>query len=64
MEVTLYLAVILAYRRTKKFYYVYYVLRTLTGMICDGGIQCVALAYVVNLFFSQQYILFIHNKHI
>uniref|UniRef100_A0A3Q7H7N1 Major facilitator superfamily (MFS) profile domain-containing protein n=2 Tax=Solanum lycopersicum TaxID=4081 RepID=A0A3Q7H7N1_SOLLC len=40
--------VILAYRRTKKFYYVYYVLRTLTGMICDGGIQCVALAYVAD----------------
>ncbi|OIT32978.1 PREDICTED: hippocampus abundant transcript 1 protein-like [Nicotiana attenuata] len=40
--------VILAYRRTKNFYYVYYVLRTLTGMICDGGIQCVALAYVAD----------------
>ncbi|KAJ8526458.1 hypothetical protein K7X08_028935 [Anisodus acutangulus] len=40
--------VILAYRRTKKFYYVYYVLRTLTGMICDGGIQCVSLAYVAD----------------
>ncbi|KAK6784421.1 hypothetical protein RDI58_017876 [Solanum bulbocastanum] len=40
--------VILAYRRTKKFYYFYYVLRTLTGMICDGGIQCVALAYVAD----------------
>ncbi|KAK4713564.1 hypothetical protein R3W88_019471 [Solanum pinnatisectum] len=40
--------VILAYRRTKKFYYVYCVLRTLTGMICDGGIQCVALAYVAD----------------
>ncbi|XP_049414659.1 uncharacterized protein LOC125877397 [Solanum stenotomum] len=42
------LTVILAYRRTKKFYYVYYVLRTLTGMICDGGIQCVALAFVAD----------------
>ncbi|XP_015158634.1 hippocampus abundant transcript-like protein 1 [Solanum tuberosum] len=40
--------VILAYRRTKKFYYVSYVLRTLTGMICDGGIQCVALAFVAD----------------
>ncbi|MCD9639653.1 Hippocampus abundant transcript 1 protein [Datura stramonium] len=40
--------VILAYKRTKKFYCVYYVLRTLTGMICDGGIQCVALAYVAD----------------
>ncbi|KAF3638567.1 putative protein FEZ-like [Capsicum annuum] len=40
--------VILTFRRTKKFYYVYYVLKTLTGMISDGGIQCVALAYVAD----------------
>nr|GMC85310.1 hippocampus abundant transcript-like protein 1 [Ipomoea batatas] len=39
---------ILAIGRTTKFYYTYYVLRTITGMVCDGGIQCMALAYVAD----------------
>nr|GMC81182.1 hippocampus abundant transcript 1 protein-like [Ipomoea batatas] len=39
---------ILAFGRTTKFYYTYYVLRTITGMVCDGGIQCMALAYVAD----------------
>ncbi|GAB4828148.1 hypothetical protein Ancab_035064 [Ancistrocladus abbreviatus] len=39
---------VLAYSRTTKFFYAYYVLRTLIAMICDGSIQCLALAYVAD----------------
>ncbi|XP_019165202.1 PREDICTED: hippocampus abundant transcript 1 protein-like [Ipomoea nil] len=39
---------ILAFGRTTYFYYTYYVLRTITGMVSDGGIQCMALAYVAD----------------
>lgn len=39
---------ILAYSRSRYYYYAYYVLRTLIGMLCDGSVHCLALAYVVN----------------
>ncbi|XP_042509606.1 hippocampus abundant transcript-like protein 1 isoform X2 [Macadamia integrifolia] len=39
---------ILAYRRTKQFFYAYYVLRILTSMLCEGSIQCLSLAYVAD----------------
>ncbi|VFQ78413.1 unnamed protein product [Cuscuta campestris] len=39
---------ILAVRRTEKFYYAYFVCRTLSGIVCDGAIQCLALAYVAD----------------
>ncbi|KAM7470953.1 hypothetical protein LguiA_009136 [Lonicera macranthoides] len=39
---------ILAYSRRTNFYYAYYVFRTLTAMIGDGSIQCLALAYVAD----------------
>ncbi|WCJ44294.1 Major facilitator superfamily protein [Euphorbia peplus] len=38
----------LAYSRTTYFFYAYYVLKTLTSMICDGSIHCLALAYVAD----------------
>lgn len=40
---------ILAYSRTKYYFYAYYALRTLISMICEGSVQCIALAYVVIL---------------
>ncbi|KAL7207013.1 hypothetical protein ACSBR2_019663 [Camellia fascicularis] len=40
--------VILAYRRTTDFFYAYYVLKTLTAMVCEGSIQCLALAFVAD----------------
>lgn len=43
-------AVTLAYSRTKSYFYVYYVLKIFTGMVCEGSVQCLALAYVVNDF--------------
>ncbi|KAB5541620.1 hypothetical protein DKX38_014594 [Salix brachista] len=39
---------ILAYSRTTSFFYAYYVLRTLTAMICEGSINCLAFAYVAD----------------
>ncbi|VFQ78417.1 unnamed protein product [Cuscuta campestris] len=39
---------ILAVGRTEKFYYAYFVCRTLSGIVCDGAIQCLALAYVAD----------------
>ena len=40
-------AAILAYSRTREFYYVYYVLRTVICMVTEGSVQFLALAYVV-----------------
>ncbi|KAA8535963.1 hypothetical protein F0562_028441 [Nyssa sinensis] len=40
--------VILAYSRTTNFFYAYFVLRTLTGMVSDGSVQFLALAYVAD----------------
>lgn len=39
---------VLAYNRTKYFFYVYYVLKTLTAMVCEGTVHCLALAYVAD----------------
>ncbi|KAF9676195.1 hypothetical protein SADUNF_Sadunf09G0113000 [Salix dunnii] len=39
---------ILAYSMTTSFFYAYYVLRILTAMICEGSINCLALAYVAD----------------
>lgn len=39
---------ILAYSRTKNYFYAYYVLRTLTGMVCESSVHCLALAYVAD----------------
>lgn len=41
--------VTLAFSRTKSYFYVYYVLRIFTGMVCEGSVLCLALAYVVNV---------------
>ncbi|KAJ4964261.1 hypothetical protein NE237_024200 [Protea cynaroides] len=48
MTLTIIPLVILAYSRTKYFFYVYYVLRILTSMLCDGSVQCLSLAYVAD----------------
>ncbi|XP_020535467.1 tetracycline resistance protein, class G isoform X2 [Jatropha curcas] len=40
--------VTLAYSRTRYFFYAYYVLRTLTAMVCEGSVHCLALAYVAD----------------
>ncbi|XAR61601.1 hypothetical protein NMG60_11016066 [Bertholletia excelsa] len=39
---------ILAYSRTKTFFYAYYVLKTLTAMVYEGSVHCIALAYVAD----------------
>ncbi|GMN34889.1 hypothetical protein TIFTF001_004969 [Ficus carica] len=39
---------ILAYSRTRDFIYVYNVFKTLTAMVCDGSVHCLALAYVAD----------------
>ncbi|KAG5047970.1 hypothetical protein JHK85_009073 [Glycine max] len=39
---------ILAYSRTKKFFYVYYVFKILISMVCEGSVPCLALAYVAD----------------
>ncbi|KAJ6409967.1 hypothetical protein OIU84_009457 [Salix udensis] len=45
---------ILAYSRTTNFFYAYYVLRTLTAMICEGSINCLAFAYVADNVLERQ----------
>ncbi|CAN1276337.1 Hippocampus abundant transcript-like protein 1 [Linum perenne] len=40
--------VILAYSRTTEFFYAYYILRTLTAMLSEGSLNCLALAYVAD----------------
>ncbi|KAI5590146.1 hypothetical protein BDE02_05G209500 [Populus trichocarpa] len=39
---------ILAYSRTKNFFYAYYVVKTLIAMVCEGSVPCLALAYVAD----------------
>ncbi|KAM7521266.1 hypothetical protein LguiB_020228 [Lonicera macranthoides] len=48
MLLTIFPLVILAYNRSKYFFYTYYVLRTLTAMLCEGSVLCLALAYVAD----------------
>lgn len=40
---------ILAYGRTKGYFYAYYVTKTLTAMVCEGTMMTLSLAYVVLL---------------
>ncbi|XP_023765843.1 uncharacterized protein LOC111914303 [Lactuca sativa] len=40
--------VILAYSRDRNFFYAYYALKTLTSMICEGGVLCLANAYLAD----------------
>ncbi|KAL0386846.1 UNVERIFIED_CONTAM: Hippocampus abundant transcript-like protein 1 [Sesamum radiatum] len=40
--------VILGLRRTTVFFYVYYVLKTLTGMVTEGGVMCLALSFLAD----------------
>ncbi|KAL4575442.1 hypothetical protein LXL04_022285 [Taraxacum kok-saghyz] len=40
--------VILAYSRERNFFYAYYGLKTLTSMVCEGGVLCLANAYVAD----------------
>lgn len=39
---------ILAYSRSRNFFYLYYVFRTLTAIFCEGSVHCLALAYVAD----------------
>ncbi|XVF45585.1 hypothetical protein PTKIN_Ptkin02bG0217900 [Pterospermum kingtungense] len=39
---------VLACSRTTNYFYAYYALRTLTAMVCDGSINCLALAYLAD----------------
>ncbi|KAF7141080.1 hypothetical protein RHSIM_Rhsim06G0012000 [Rhododendron simsii] len=48
MTLTIIPLAILAYSRTKNYFYAYYALRTVTAMLCEGSVQCLALAYVVS----------------
>ncbi|KAG5542866.1 hypothetical protein RHGRI_015830 [Rhododendron griersonianum] len=48
MTLTIIPLAILAYNRTKNYFYAYYALRTLTSMLCEGSVQCLALAYVAD----------------
>ncbi|KAG8368050.1 hypothetical protein BUALT_Bualt15G0005100 [Buddleja alternifolia] len=41
-------SVILAWKRTPNFFYAYYVIKTLTSMVTEGGVVCLALAYLAD----------------
>ncbi|XP_073120871.1 uncharacterized protein [Henckelia pumila] len=40
--------VILAWKRTKNWVYAYYAIKTLTAMVSDGGVFCLALGYLAD----------------
>ncbi|KAL0356548.1 UNVERIFIED_CONTAM: Hippocampus abundant transcript 1 protein [Sesamum calycinum] len=48
MTLSIFPFVILAVRRTTEFFYVYYVLKTLTAMVTEGGVLCLALSYLAD----------------
>nr|DAD41725.1 TPA_asm: hypothetical protein HUJ06_016048 [Nelumbo nucifera] len=48
MTLAIFPLVILACSRTTSLFYAYYVLKTLTSMLCDGSVQCLSLAYVAD----------------
>ncbi|XP_074325529.1 uncharacterized protein LOC141663636 isoform X3 [Apium graveolens] len=48
MTVSIIPLVILAYSRERNYFYAYFVFRTLTAMVADGSVQCLALAYVAD----------------
>ncbi|XP_008791950.2 hippocampus abundant transcript-like protein 1 isoform X2 [Phoenix dactylifera] len=39
---------ILAYDRSRAYFYAYYIIKMLTGMFCEGSMQCLSLAYVAD----------------
>ncbi|KAL4309296.1 hypothetical protein GQ457_01G008950 [Hibiscus cannabinus] len=39
---------ILAYSRSRNFFYAYYILKILTAMFCEGTVHCLSLAYVAD----------------
>ncbi|CAN6312044.1 unnamed protein product [Urochloa humidicola] len=39
---------ILAYSRTRGYFYAFYVTKTLTAMVCEGSMTCLSLAYVAD----------------
>ncbi|KAK8648903.1 hypothetical protein V6N13_129645 [Hibiscus sabdariffa] len=39
---------ILAYSRSRNFFYAYYILKILTAMVCEGTVHCLSLAYVAD----------------
>ena len=39
---------ILAYGRTRGYFYAYYITETLTATVCEGSMMCLSLAYVVS----------------
>ncbi|KAK1296906.1 hypothetical protein QJS10_CPB15g00346 [Acorus calamus] len=41
-------AVVLASSRTRSSFFVYYAFKTLAGMVCEGSILCLSLAYVAD----------------
>ncbi|KAL6511904.1 hypothetical protein OROGR_021501 [Orobanche gracilis] len=48
MTLSVFPLVILAYSRTKYYFYAYYVLKTVIAMITEGSVQFLALAYVAD----------------
>ncbi|KAL7261690.1 hypothetical protein ACSBR1_000167 [Camellia fascicularis] len=48
MSLTIIPLAILAYSRTKEYFYAYYVVKTLTAMVCEGTVYCLALAYIAD----------------
>ncbi|XP_077231164.1 major facilitator superfamily protein [Tasmannia lanceolata] len=48
MIITILPLAILGYNRTKNYYYAYYVLKIFSGMVCEGSVHCLALAYVAD----------------
>ncbi|KAI3431983.1 MFS domain-containing protein [Psidium guajava] len=48
MVFTIFPLATLAYSRSRNFFYMYYVLRTLTAIFCEGSVHCLALAYVAD----------------
>ncbi|KAK1560657.1 hypothetical protein Q3G72_029333 [Acer saccharum] len=45
---------ILAYSRTTNFFYAYFLFRTITAMVCEGSVNCLALAYVADIISEGQ----------
>ncbi|KAF7128190.1 hypothetical protein RHSIM_Rhsim11G0194000 [Rhododendron simsii] len=48
MTISIIPLVILAYSRTRNFFYAYYVTKTLTAVISEGSVLCLSLAYVAD----------------
>ncbi|XP_058098363.1 uncharacterized protein LOC131243207 isoform X2 [Magnolia sinica] len=54
MALTIVPLAILAYGRTKYYFYAYYVVRTFTDMVCQGSVMCLTLAYVADKISESQ----------